>query len=167
MLLNSQKQLFIAQNILILHHTFKLMKTKKVINILAVVFLLATLAPISSCSKYEEGPSISFRTKKARITNEWELEEFRVNGENFTSLIDMNGDFILDIKSDNTYVQTYDGEADRGKWEFSSNNEELKLISNDGNDTQTWTIVRLANDELWVKFTEDGENYELKFESTK
>lgn len=141
------------------------MKTKKLINILAVVFLLATLAPISSCSKYEEGPSISLRTKKARITNEWKLDEVKVNGQDITSLIKADGDFILEIKSDDTYVQTYAGDSDNGKWEFSSDKEELILRGDDDDDddVQIWTIVRLAHDEFWVKFTEDGENFEIKF----
>lgn len=147
-----------------MRQTINRMKTKKLTNILAVVLLLATLAPISSCSKYEEGPSISLRTKKARITNEWKLDEFKVNGEDVSSLIKMVGDFILEIKSDDTYVQTFDGESDRGKWKFSSDKEEVILTSDDGGDTQTWTIVRLAHDEFWIKFTEDGDNYEIKFE---
>jgi hypothetical protein len=44
----------------------------------------------------------------------------------------MGGDFILEIKSDDTYVQTYVGESDDGKWKFSSDKEEVILTSNDG-----------------------------------
>jgi len=140
------------------------MKTKKLINVLAVVFLLATLAPISSCKKYEEGPSISLRTKKARITNEWKLEEMKIGGEDVTALIiGFGGEFNLNIKSDETFEQTFGGEEVKGKWKFSSDKEEV-ILTDDSGEAQTWTIVRLAHDEFWVKFTEDGENYEIKFE---
>jgi len=138
------------------------MKTKKIFSLLIFVFILTSLTTLSSCSKYEEGPSISLRTKKARITNIWKLIEFKEDGVDYTS--DFEIEFILDIRKDDTYLLTYDNEIEKGKWMFSSNKEELILLEEDGRNNQNWTIVRLANDEFWVKFTVDGLRYEMKFE---
>lgn len=43
---------------------------KKVLASLAIVALLAGSVSVAGCGKYEEGPSISLRTKKARVVGE-------------------------------------------------------------------------------------------------
>lgn len=51
---------------------------KRIASIL--FFAFAILVSVSSCRKYEEGPNVSLRTKKARITNNWKYESAQVNG---------------------------------------------------------------------------------------
>lgn len=38
------------------------------------ILLVLSVLLLFGCKKYEEGPSISFRTKKARLTNAWNIE---------------------------------------------------------------------------------------------
>ena len=48
----------------------------------SILFLAAaavTVLNFQSCGKYEDGPSFSLRTKKARLTGEWEL--VKINGK--------------------------------------------------------------------------------------
>ncbi|MDR2010116.1 MAG: hypothetical protein LBQ22_06505 [Bacteroidales bacterium] len=52
---------------------------KKLSIILSAIAVIAML--FSSCGKYEEGPSFSLATKKARLKGTWELTETKVNGE--------------------------------------------------------------------------------------
>lgn len=40
-----------------------------------------------SCKKYEEGPSFSLKTVKARLSGEWQIEKYTVNGIDSTELI--------------------------------------------------------------------------------
>ena len=42
-----------------------------VLSLIAISFLT-----ISSCSKYSDGPSISFTSRKARLCNDWILESY-------------------------------------------------------------------------------------------
>lgn len=58
---------------------------KKVLASLAIVALLAGSVSVAGCGKYEEGPSISLRTKKASVVGEWELEKILENGVDKTS----------------------------------------------------------------------------------
>lgn len=41
--------------------------------LLAIAFAISVV--FISCGKYEEGPSISLRTKKARLTGVWEISK--------------------------------------------------------------------------------------------
>lgn len=51
------------------------MKFNRVILIVYIV-----LAGLSSCNKYPEGPKISLRTVKHRLSGDWEVTKFEVNG---------------------------------------------------------------------------------------
>ncbi|HNF72960.1 MAG TPA: hypothetical protein PLP34_11115, partial [Chitinophagaceae bacterium] len=49
-------------------------------TITLLVLALLMMSGMTACRKYEEGPNISLRTKKARITNNWKYESAQVNG---------------------------------------------------------------------------------------
>ena len=46
----------------------------------SILFLTLMVVGFSSCKKYEEGPSLSFRSIKQRITNTWKIESYSING---------------------------------------------------------------------------------------
>jgi hypothetical protein len=49
-------------------------------NYTLLIALLFTVAGLTSCSKYDEGPVISFITKKERISNIWKVNYVEDNG---------------------------------------------------------------------------------------
>lgn len=135
---------------------------KEMINTRNTLFLAATVITVlnfQSCSKYEDGPSFSLRTKKARLVGDWEV--VRIGSENYPSegySIEMsfedNGDFEFKY-SYLTYSYTYSGD-----WEFSSDKEDLE-ITVDG-ISQDFEILRLTNDELWFNDGDDEWRLEAK-----
>ncbi|MGM0478540.1 MAG: hypothetical protein ACQERC_04890 [Bacteroidota bacterium] len=126
---------------------------------LAVVFVL------SSCSKYEEGPLVSLRTKKARITGEWKVEKYvdEDGGESDPNSFD--ADSRLELTEDNeARILVGSDELGSGSWEFKNSKESLMLdISIFGIPAQSGTqrILKLKNDEMWLAEEDDieGENY--------
>ncbi|HET7819657.1 MAG TPA: hypothetical protein VFL70_10155 [Bacteroidia bacterium] len=48
---------------------------KKISKIIFVAVLISSTL-FTSCGKYEEGPKISFASKKGRLTRKWVLEKF-------------------------------------------------------------------------------------------
>lgn len=128
----------------------------------STLFLAATIVTVlnfSSCSKYEEGPMFSLRTKKARITGEWEIvrigtEVYPQNGYSLEMEFEKDGDLKYTY-SYGTYSYTYLGE-----WEFSSDKEELDIIFE--NQVQSFEIIKLKNDEVWL---EDPQNLEWRLEA--
>lgn len=107
----------------------------------------------TSCNKYEDGPSLSLRTKKARLVNTWELTEASDGNTDITEYskgitltIEKNGDF------------SYGGETPqgakpegKGTWEFNKDKTTLILTEEGVVIPEKWIITKLKNDELWVK----------------
>jgi len=114
---------------------------------------------LQACSKYDDGPALSLRTKKARLVGDWEVKQigtqsFPQGGYSLEMEFQKDGDFRFTY-SYGSYSYSYAGD-----WEFSSDKEELDLIID--NTVQTFEIKRLTNKEVWL---EDDTNDEWKLEA--
>ena len=106
----------------------------------------------------------SLRSKTERISNTWRVERATDGGNDVTSSFDQyelqllsNGDASLaalySLGSLSFEFQT------NGTWSFESKKEDLRLdFENDAAD-RTYEILRLKEDELWLK--EKGDDLEL------
>lgn len=132
------------------------------INTRNTLFLAATVITVlnfQSCSKYEEGPSFSLRTKKSRIVGEWEVvrignETYPQNSYSLEMTFEEDGDFEFNY-SYGAYSYGYQGE-----WEFSNDKEDLEVTIE--SQVNEWEILRLTNKELWF---EDETNTEYRLEA--
>ncbi len=130
----------------------KSLKTTSLLIITSILF--ATV----SCNKYEDGPSLSLRTKKARLINTWELIESIDGG---TDISDFSRGITLTIENNESFYsggETPQGvkPTDQGTWEFNKEKTVL-ILTIDGQITpEKWTITRLKNDELWLKKTQSN-----------
>lgn len=133
------------------------MKTVKFLSIalLAVTFVLG------SCSKYEEGPALSLRTKKARLAGVWKVEKF-VDNDGSTSYPDSDDNGTIEYTKDNDVKAAYTifgvQAVISGEWEFIKDKEWLRVILdfNGEKEVEESKILRLKNDELWLE-DEDGD----------
>ena len=124
--------------------------------LLALPVLLFT-----ACNKYEEGPAVSLRTKVGRVSNNWQVSSAYQNGVDKTS--DFNAAFagyLLDIRKDNTYTLQYSPFSvgtvtDNGHWKFNDEKTHIIFTDSDG-DVSDYTIIRLKEKELWVRFHDDN-----------
>lgn len=127
---------------------------------------LATLAvssaTLTSCSKYEEGPSLALSSKVARLTGSWKLTSQTTNGvaDPLTGLTT-----TMSVLKDGTYSTevlysymgfTYTNNFD-GTWAFSEDKTQLITTVNGASGTETQTIVRLASKELKLKSVNGSE----------
>jgi hypothetical protein len=100
-----------------------------VLSLLAISFLTVT-----SCSKYSDGPSISFTSRKARLCNDWILESYF---RNETDKTDENQTIKLVFDKDGTYsmstVTNYAGQLqgfyEHGTWQFEDNKGQVFLYN--------------------------------------
>jgi hypothetical protein len=60
-------------------------KMKKKSNLLSSALILGAIIFFSGCGKYEDGPSLTLRTKTARVAGDWELTALWYNNENILS----------------------------------------------------------------------------------
>ena len=122
------------------------------------IFTFFAVALVFTGCKYEEGPSLSLRSKKARLAGEYTVQKVTRDGDEidisffqgFTYIFDKEGK--LEVKGANsTSTATY---------EFGDKKETLVITDADG-DTETYTILKLTNDEFWYTRTEDNVTYEF------
>jgi len=136
-----------------------------------LVASIMMLVFVASCGKYEEGPAISLRSKKARLVNKWQLEKSYKNGQEQTLTEDDKKSY-MEIKDDNTvdlagYV--YDQMMIiSGTWSEIDNYSKIRLTFSGTVSgipytfEEEYTILRLKNDELWVKYVDDDNNDEYE-----
>ncbi|OQC43867.1 MAG: hypothetical protein BWX61_01114 [Bacteroidetes bacterium ADurb.Bin035] len=140
-------------------------------NSLIVMLMIATFLFLTSCNKYEEGPSISFRSKTERLCNIWNLVKYIYNGsgaivspDQMETTIEFQKDGDVFITSVSLGITTV---SKTGQWEFYDNSEKIILTMNTDDDTpsrDTLTILKLMEEELWLKKEINSDILEYHFE---
>lgn len=135
---------------------------------LLLVGSLAILLNFSSCSKYEDGPMFSLKTKKSRLTGaDWEVVRM---GETYMEspnkiILDFDKDGDLKVTSTNSYYEYGESYTDTytslGEWEWEDGKESIE-ITIEGYVTE-WEILRLTSDELWFE-DEDRNEWQCEAE---
>ncbi|MDX2247440.1 MAG: hypothetical protein SF052_11720 [Bacteroidia bacterium] len=136
--------------------------------------LLLTLSTIlSSCRKYEDGPTISFLTKQSRVANDWRAAAV------FRNDIDETTDFPVYAMTFSkagrlTWTIQKEGQVDpvvvTANWELASVKEQIKITFDTKDPLSGETrllymdILRLTESELWVSFLSEGDYYDLRLE---
>lgn len=124
------------------------MKISCSIKILFVTIAIQSLI-VSSCSKYEDGPKLSLRTKKSRLVGEWDL--LRIDGQDVSDSVEF--EFKKDLKFKMFFFKKYGGEIKkkalrRGDWIWKDDKESIELDVFNGAILK-WRVKRLSNSELW------------------
>ncbi len=127
---------------------------------------IAALLFVSSC-KYEDGPAISFRSKRDRIANEWVVDKITIDGKDSTELLKGTNDtpsaytFVLHMYRTNAYGISVLKKAEDGKLTYiddfngdstvlvSNYYDNLPLVIRQLGNHGTWTWNR-RHDKIWV-----------------
>lgn len=114
---------------------------------LTVLVLLAA----SSCRKYEDEPSYSLRTRKARVVNKWIVEQVVFEGNDITKDYLNGNDLIFVYKKDKKYVVEWGNYKDHGTWDFDQSQHRILASSYDSPYNSTiWEINKLEHKRMWV-----------------
>lgn len=144
----------------------------KKLNVILLT-VVASVLMLTSCSPYEEGPAISLRSRTERLCNEWRLTRLYLNGTEQT-LSSFDQQTTLEFKDNGTVNYSYavmDSTAivitGSGTWEF--NDDQTEVITKityvlGGTETDTFKILRLKEEELWLKNNQDGDVVETHYE---
>jgi hypothetical protein len=127
-----------------------------------LLFPLVCLTLIfSSCKKYEEGPGLSFRSKKGRVAGEWKLEKQIENGQDVPLSPDDKDDTWV-FKKDGAYeVQDPGNSTESGTWTFDSKKENIIISEKTSGISITFKILRLTNKEFWFEYTFGSDKSEV------
>lgn len=147
----------------------------KKIGFLSIAALLVGAMVFTACGKYEEGPSVSLRTKKGRLAGEWMIEKYLENGTDQTSAMltgisDHNFTFEKDGTFSTSMTTSFGTFTSSGTWQFITDKEQLETTTTTVNgtalstpDKDTSTITRLTNKEFWTKDTYGSDTYEYHY----
>jgi hypothetical protein len=143
----------------------------------ALIILLQFAILTVGCNRYEDGPMLSIRGKKDRLLGQKRITLYEVNGIDSTAMIDS-------VFENTSYPQTgflwYVDEEDRlinctdcisGYWNFQDDKQDLRLsfpmplFSREIIPSGNWTILRLSNQDLWLRLVKNSNSYFLKFAS--
>jgi hypothetical protein len=143
---------------------------KKLINV-TLMFAVCTIIALSGC-KYEDGPGLSLRSKKARVTATWEFKKVRYNYFDSTSEY---GDYTWEMRKDGTFClnskgrQAYiifPGKVDMGEWDFVLDKEAIDFRYDDGR-IERYNIKRLTTNDLWMEFIDSGDTRYMELSRIK
>ncbi|MDZ4664053.1 MAG: hypothetical protein SGJ15_04190 [Bacteroidota bacterium] len=132
------------------------MKTK--ISIVLILMGLIIIPSIQSCKKYAEGPSVSLRTRTERVSNSWKVENYKVNGTDFTSLV---SSYNETYSKDGAYSYSWGILNGTGKWAFQNKDTEIKLNGTDGQASRTLFILKLEEKSFWYYYMDGNNKNEL------
>lgn len=128
---------------------------KKLTSILTFMLIIAMVMP--ACKKYEEGPALSFRSKTARLVNQWKIEKVMEDGQDITAAyVSFQKDLVNEYKENGELAISYKDNTGAtisysATWEFSS--DKTGVVITTAGVSVTSSILKLKNDELWLKTT--------------
>ncbi len=139
---------------------------KRIANLLFFAFVL--VVSISSCRKYEEGPNVSLRTKKARVTNNWKYESAQVNGVE-VSLDPYYAKQKHYFYRDGKYIQTIidpitlEARNIQGTWALYDNDRKIaittKNFSGNIDSTSDYNILKLFEKQMWLRTVDNSREF--------
>lgn len=156
---------------------------RKLLLILFIPLLLV------SCKKYEDGPSISFRSAEKRLAGKWRVSELLYNDKDITvayyaphfdlypiniysdwsrsyfiSITHTDGSVIAkSVMSLNKKknVMTFGLVPETPYKDIATN---IFTVIPPFSTENNWTILRLKNDEFWIRTNFETNNFELHFD---
>ena len=153
------------------------MKRMKTSGLFLVLVMLVSSLTFQSCSKYEEGPSISLRSKKARLVNKWKIDKMYKNGTEYTPTTEEQGIYssmTFEFKDDNTFVQhvkitnsmggiTYTVVKDAiFDWDFNSDKTKVLFSNGRQKTTKSYNGQSTTNEGAMENPNDEAEILKLK-----
>ncbi len=132
------------------------MKTRT--KIISVLLGAMTIASIQSCKKYPEGPGLSFHSKTERVSNTWKVDNYKVNGSDYTSLV---VGYVETFSKDGNYSFSFGSIAGTGKWEFQNNDMEILITGTSNQSSETLFIQKLEEKQFWNYYMDGNDKKEF------
>lgn len=123
-----------------------------------IIFSGVIILGIQGCDKYPEGPAISFKTRTERISNNWNVDNYKVNGTDYTSLV---AGYTETFTKGGTYSYNWGILSGSGTWQFQNNDEEVKISGLNNQSDVTLFILKLEEKQFWYYFMDGDDRKEF------
>jgi len=129
------------------------MKTKNTFNIL-LLLAAVTMPFIQGCKKYPEGPGMSLRSREERVANTWKVDNYKVNGTDYTSL---TTDYTETYSKEGSYSFSWGSLNGTGTWAFQNSDEQIRITGSE----RTIYILKLEEKQFWYYYMDGSDRKEF------
>lgn len=134
------------------------MKTKNKFSILIILAAGMMMTTVESCKKYPEGPVLSFHSRAERVANTWKVDNYKVNGNDYTSLVT---DYRETYSKDGAYSFSWGSMAGTGSWAFQNNDAEVRITGVSNQSSETLVIMKLEEKQFWYYYMDGNDKKEF------
>jgi len=131
------------------------MKNRFLLLALIIIWFATTT---QSCQKYADGPMFSLRSRTERVSNTWKVDNYSINGTDFTSLV---SNYTETFSSNGEYSYSWGLLNGTGTWKFQNNDEEIQLTGTDNQSDRKLIIQKLEEDAFWYYYMDGNDKYEI------
>jgi hypothetical protein len=133
------------------------MKNIKQIAVL-VIFAGLIIASFQSCAKYPDGQLINFKSRTERVSNNWKVDNYKVNDTDYTSLV---ANYTELFTKEGAYSYQWGLFSGDGTWEFQNNYEEILITGINNQSNTTLIILKLEEKEFWYYYMDGDDKKEF------
>lgn len=127
-------------------------------SLLLILFIGLLAVGTQSCNKYEDGPFFSVRSRTERVANTWKIDNYKVNGNDYTSLM---GGYTETYSKDGNFSYAWGSLSGTGTWAFQNNDMEIKLVGINNTSSMTLFILKLEEKEFWYYYMDGNDKKEF------
>jgi hypothetical protein len=134
------------------------MKNSSKLTLVLSLLTLSVAFTAGSCKKYDEGPVISFHSRAERVANTWKVDNYKVNGNDQTSLV---SDYTETYTKEGAYSYSWGALSGTGTWAFQNKDKEIRLTGTSNQDSHTLIILKLEEKQFWYYYMDGSDKHEF------
>lgn len=134
------------------------MRTKIKLSALVILFAGLMITTFQSCKKYPDGPLISFHSRTERVANTWKVDNYKINGTDYTSLV---SGYTETYTKDGNYYYSFGSLAGTGSWAFQNKDAEIRITGINHQSSETLYILKLEEKEFWYYYMDGNDKKEF------
>jgi hypothetical protein len=127
-------------------------------NLFLILFIGLLSVSTQSCNKYEDGPFFSIRSRTERVANTWKIDNYKVNGNDYTSLM---GGYTETYSKDGNFSYAWGSFSGTGTWAFQNKDKEIKITGINNLSSMTLFILKLEEKEFWYYYMDGNDKKEF------
>ena len=130
--------------------------TKKLVSLVILSGLM--LIGLQSCSQYPDNSGITLVSKIDRVSKAWQVENYKVNGNDYTSLM---AAYTETFTKQGTYDFQWSILGGTASWAFQNNDAEIRIIGVSNVSTKTLVILKLEEKSFWYYYLDGNDRKEF------
>ena len=134
------------------------MKTKNRISTFVILIAVLVIATNMGCKKYPEGPMISFHSRAERVANTWKVDNYKINGSDYTSLV---AGYTEMYTKEGNYSYSWGGVNGTGTWVFQNKDSEIRITGTSNQSDYTLVILKLEEKQFWYYYMDGKDKKEF------